>query len=57
MGEEKVRGREEEEKEGEVKRGRVRKIAFWNVAGLGNKDREFWKGLKEWDVIVMEGEE
>lgn len=23
----------------------------WNVARLGNKD--FWEGLKDWDVIVM----
>lgn len=29
------------------------KIAFWNVVGLGNKDKEFWKGLKEWDVMVL----
>lgn len=29
------------------------KITFWNVAGLGNKDKEFWKGLKEWDVMVL----
>lgn len=27
------------------------RIAFWNVAGLGNKDRKFWKGMKEWDVM------
>jgi len=31
----------------------VRKIAFWNVAGVGNKDREFWKGIAEWDVVVL----
>jgi len=29
------------------------RIGFWNVAGLKNKDEEFWKGLKKWDVIVM----
>jgi len=34
--------------------GRIRKIAFWNVAGLRNKDKEFWKGLEEWDIIVLE---
>jgi len=33
---------------------RLRKITFWNVACLGNKDREFWKGLKEWDIVVLE---
>jgi len=31
----------------------VRKIAFWNVAGLRNKDRDFWEGLKEWDVMFL----
>jgi len=29
------------------------KIAFWNVAGLGNKDRDFWREIKGWDVVVM----
>ena len=29
------------------------KVAFWNVAGLKNKDGDFWKGLKEWEVMVM----
>lgn len=29
------------------------KIGFWNIAGLGNKDREFWQGLKNWEVIVL----
>jgi len=28
-------------------------VAFWNVAGLRNKDRDFWKGLENWDVIVL----
>lgn len=28
-------------------------MAFWNVAGLRNKDRDFWKGLENWDVIVL----
>lgn len=23
------------------------RIVFWNVAGLNNKDKEFWKSLKE----------
>lgn len=26
---------------------------FWNVAGLKKKDRDFWRGLEAWDVIVM----
>lgn len=28
-------------------------MTFWNVAGLRNKDRDFWKELKKWDVIVL----
>lgn len=23
------------------------------MAGLGNKDKDFWKGLKEWDIMVL----
>ena len=34
------------------KRG-IWKVAFWNVAGVKRKDEEFWRGLTEWDVIVM----
>ncbi|XP_011879508.1 PREDICTED: uncharacterized protein LOC105568414, partial [Vollenhovia emeryi] len=26
---------------------------FWNIAGLSNKDEEFWRGLKEWEVIIL----
>lgn len=28
-------------------------MAFWNVAGLGNKDRNFWEALGQWDAIVL----
>jgi len=28
-------------------------IVFWNEAGLRNKDKDFWKGLERWDVVVM----
>ncbi|EZA62843.1 hypothetical protein X777_01158 [Ooceraea biroi] len=38
-----------EEEEGEIKW----RIAFWNVAGLGNKDKDFWDGIKDWDVMVF----
>lgn len=31
----------------------VFKVTFWNVAGMENKDKEFWDGLREWDVIVL----
>ncbi|XP_071568793.1 uncharacterized protein [Temnothorax nylanderi] len=29
------------------------KMVFWNVGGITNKDKDFWEGLREWDVIVM----
>jgi len=29
-------------------------MAFWNVAGLGNKNGEFWKGINDWDVVMSE---
>lgn len=28
------------------------KVIFWNVAGLRNKDRDFWKGLEYWDAAL-----
>ncbi|KYN12410.1 hypothetical protein ALC57_15415 [Trachymyrmex cornetzi] len=28
-------------------------MAFWNVLGLGNKDRDFWDRLKGWDAKVL----
>ncbi|EZA51537.1 hypothetical protein X777_09784 [Ooceraea biroi] len=31
----------------------VYKIAFWNVAGLMNKDEEFWKKLIGWDIMCL----
>lgn len=33
-------------------RGKGYKIVFYNVAGLGNKDRNFWEILEDWDIIV-----
>lgn len=40
--------------EGErIERERNWKIAFWNVAGLGNKDEEFWRGIRELDVMTF----
>lgn len=29
------------------------RIDFWNVAGLENKDREFWKSLEKWNVMYL----
>lgn len=39
----------------ESKRKRRRKVTmtFWNVVGLGNKDRDFCEGLKERDVMIL----
>ena len=28
-------------------------MAFWNIAGAENKDRDFWKCIEEWDIIIM----
>lgn len=27
--------------------------AFWNVVRMSNKNRDFWIGLGEWDVITL----
>ena len=29
------------------------KLCFWNVAGLGNKDREVWKYLESFDLVGL----
>lgn len=29
------------------------KVAFWNVAGIRRKDREFWREVTDWDIVVM----
>lgn len=41
------------QKEGEETGRDNWKVAFWNIAGLVNKDGEFWKRLKEWEVMVL----
>lgn len=28
-------------------------MTFWNVAGMGKKDKDFWEGLKEGDVMIL----
>lgn len=38
---------------GERGKGRVYKAGFWNVAGVEDKDKDFWESLKEWDVLVL----
>jgi hypothetical protein len=33
--------------------GREWGVLFWNVAGLNNKDREFWRELGKWEIVVL----
>lgn len=52
------RGETKGKKSGERgKKGRKKisnwKVVFWNVAELGNKDKEFWEELKRWDVMLL----
>lgn len=28
-------------------------MLFLNVAGIRNKDKEFWEAIKEWDIVIM----
>jgi len=44
---------EERREERREEEERNLKITFWNVAGLTNKDEEFWKRLGGWDVMVL----
>lgn len=32
---------------------RKMKMLFWNIAGIGNKDGDFWKYTQEFDVINL----
>lgn len=50
--EEKKGKRRIEEKEKEKERGQ-RKLLFWNVAGIGNKDKEFWRHIRTYDFISL----
>ena len=52
-GGERRRGKEERGGEGEDAVGKGRYEVAWNVTGVKNKDVEFWKGLEEWDVVVL----
>src|SRR5436190_21216591 len=53
------RGSREEERKGEGERGEIGKevrslkLAFWNIAGIKNKDKGFWEEIKEWDVMIL----
>ena len=46
-------GRGGEEGKDEGGRGKGWKVVFWNVAGLKNKDADFWEAIGEWDVIFL----
>ena len=48
ISEESRKGREKRNVEWEEWR-----ICFWNISGLGRKDREFMKNLGQWEVILM----
>lgn len=50
-----VERRGRKKKENEIGRKENFKIAFWNMADLKNKDRDFWLGLEEWDVMILMG--
>ncbi|CAD6207996.1 GSCOCG00010273001-RA-CDS, partial [Cotesia congregata] len=28
-------------------------ICFWNIAGVKNKEEDFWAGLRKWDIVVL----
>lgn len=43
------RGKSREEEE----QGEGWRVAFWNVAGVKNKDSDFWRRLRGWEVVVM----
>jgi len=39
-------------KEG-IGKGERRRFLFWNVAGIGNKDRSWWRYITGYDFISM----
>jgi len=49
-----IKRKEKERKKGKnLGKEGIWKIAFWKVAGLGNKDKDFWKRIKEWDMMTL----
>lgn len=53
-GEEEERGRKGQNKEGKGREQRYeKKFVFWNMAGVGNKDRDFWNYIKGFDFISL----
>ncbi|XP_070526198.1 cilia- and flagella-associated protein 251-like [Cardiocondyla obscurior] len=51
--------KEKEEEKKEIGRkkaeteNRNMRLVFWNMAGIENKDEDFWKDMEKWDVIYM----
>lgn len=58
-GEAKEREKGREESKGKEKEGRDEKemgkynIVFWTVAELNNKDKDFWRALGKWDIVIL----
>lgn len=32
---------------------KVRNLIFWNIAGIGNKDKEYWSYIKRFDFVSL----
>lgn len=32
----------------------MRKIIFWNIAGINNNNKEFWVYISKYDLICLE---
>jgi len=45
-------GLKQRKKDG-IGKGDRMKILFWNVAGIGNKDREWWRYIIGFDFISL----
>lgn len=46
-------GRGKWDRKREKERKKEWEVVFWNVAGMGNRDEDFWKKLKDWIVPVL----
>lgn len=47
-----MRGKERVKSGIKEEREKGYKIIFWNVAGMENKDKDFWEMFKDCDIIV-----
>lgn len=47
-------GRNQAQKNDRVRDERKKlKIFFWNVAGIGDKDEDFWKYVQKFDIVNL----